>query len=108
MLEGSRFSGQLLKTRREHWWKPAYQISLDGRVVTTVNAKRWGGGVGRFRLDGQDYRLRASMRRTKYTLLNADGMVVATAELPGLPLRIQVFVLATMLILWDSQYLMAG
>ena len=110
MLRASRVG--LLSTR--------YEITCDDTPVCTWKPSAFFGG-GSFVLDGRRYEVtRGGWTGRRYRLLDdAGGLVVdgaptgtarrtsawwgeAEADLPGLPLPVQVFVLVSLLGVWDE------
>lgn len=105
-LEGQRYSV------RANLWGSTYGMAReDGTAVATadhVGRKRWSVQSG-----GRTYELqRASMWRQEQELRSGDERVGwvrrtsmwrsgASAELPGLPLPVQVFVLVVVISMWD-------
>jgi hypothetical protein len=59
-----------------------YDITLDGRPVASWNPSFWGNG-GDITLDGQRYRVEAATFTNTFTMLDASGATVATAEKAG-------------------------
>jgi hypothetical protein len=136
-------------------WRNRYRVSEHGRVITTWDSAIWKSG-GSFDLDQNHFSVRGNAWGTRYTLLDADGAVAATAtgvgrkrwsveaagrtydfqrtsmwtgeqelrvggtragsvkksgvwrhdivaDLPGLPLHVQVFVLGVIISMWEAQ-----
>jgi hypothetical protein len=146
----------MLQARKPSSWRGIYEITLDGRPLTTWTPRGWRLG-GAFDLDGQRFEVRADIWGRRYgmtanngeqvatadrvgrkrwsvqadghryefvrasawtgeqALLGADGRHVGTvrrvsvwrgdaiADLPGLPLPVQVFALVAVLTVWDAQ-----
>ncbi|MDG4786908.1 hypothetical protein O7626_13365 [Micromonospora sp. WMMD1102] len=145
----------MLKARRVSVWRSRYEIRVRGRFVTTWDSAFWRSG-GDFELDGQRYQVRGNAWGSRFTLLDAAGRAVASADrvgrkrwtveagdqtyhfqraslfgseqelhaagrrvgsvrrtslwrgdvaadLPGLPLAVQVFVLGVVITMWHEQ-----
>ncbi|MEQ4300258.1 hypothetical protein ABNF97_02490 [Plantactinospora sp. B6F1] len=145
----------MLEARRVSAWRSRYEISVQGRVVTTWDGSSWRSG-GEFELDGRRYQVRGNAWGNRYSLLDAAGGTVASADrvgrkrwtvstdgqtyhfqraslfsseqelhadgrrvgsvrrvsmwrgdvaadLPGLPLPVQVFVLGIVITMWTQQ-----
>ena len=136
-------------------WRSRYRIVADGREVAVWDSKVWKSG-GVFELDGRRYEVSGNAWGNRFTMLDAYGMPVAsadrvgrkrwtveasgqtyqfrraslwrseqelvssderigsirragfgrshvTADLPGLPLPVQVFVLGVVITMWNAQ-----
>ncbi|MEN3609646.1 hypothetical protein AAH979_08865 [Plantactinospora sp. ZYX-F-223] len=145
----------MLKARRVSAWRSRYEISVRDRAVTTWDNAFWRNG-GDFELEGRRYEVRGNAWGNRYTLLDAAGGVVASADrvgrrrwtveadgqtyhfqraslfsseqelhaagrrvgsvrqtsfwrgdvaadLPGLPLPVQVFVVGVVITMWNQQ-----
>ncbi|GAA3750704.1 hypothetical protein GCM10022225_38750 [Plantactinospora mayteni] len=150
----------MLKARKVSAWRSRYEISVRGRFVTTWDNAFWRSG-GDFELDGQRYQVRGNAWGNRFTLLDAAGGAVASADrvgrkrwtveaggqtyhfqraslfgseqelhaagrrigsvrrtgfwrgdavadLPGLPLPVQVFVLGVVITMWSQQAAVAA
>ena len=69
----------MLQAVKPSVWRSRYDISSDGRPVTTWQPSTWRQG-GEFILDGQQFVVRANMWGTKFTMSTAGGAELAAAE----------------------------
>lgn len=147
----------MLQARKISIWKGDYEITVDGKPVTTWTSRTWKTG-GSFDLDGRRYEVGGGVWGSRYGMATKDGQRVASADrvgrkrwsvsgadghtyeftrgsfwggdqlllddagrevgavrrigrwrgdteadLPGLPLPLQVFVLVVVLTLWEVQ-----
>lgn len=145
----------MLEARRISSWRGRYQVSEGGRPVTVWDGGLWKRG-GTFELDGRRYEVRGNAWGSRYELVDAAGLPVATADrvgrkrwtveaggrtyhfqrasmwnnaqelrneagpiglvqrtsfwrgtvsadLPGLPPPVQIFVLGVVIAMWDAQ-----
>ncbi|MBF9129621.1 hypothetical protein I0C86_11695 [Plantactinospora sp. S1510] len=72
----------MLEARKASVWQSRYEISVDGRTVTTWDSTFWKAG-GSFELDGQHYQVRGNAWGSRYTLLDAADTTVASADRVG-------------------------
>ncbi len=145
----------MLTAKKARFWGNRYEISVDGRVLTTLDRAFWRSG-GDFELNGRRYHVRGpSLLGRRFEMLDVVGVSVASAErlgrrrwtvtaggvtyefqrksvwsgeqqllaggrtvgevrqtsfwrsdvmadLPGMPLPVQVFVLAVVITMWDN------
>ena len=103
--------GVMLEARKASVWRNSYDITVDSRPLARWDGSSWKAG-GTFELDGRRYDVRTNMWATTYVM--ADGVPVGSvkrnsmwrsdtvADLPLLPLPVQVFVLAVVLTVWDQ------
>ncbi|HBF79950.1 MAG TPA: hypothetical protein DD420_08470 [Streptomyces sp.] len=69
----------MLHAQRIHLPSQEYELTEDGRALTTFSLRR--GRIGaRFTLHGSDYHVRAHRFSGVYELLDADGTVVASTD----------------------------
>lgn len=145
----------MLQARRVGFFRSDYEITVDGRPVTTWTSRTWRTG-GSFELDGARYEVGGNFLGSRYAMaddrgehiaaadrvgrkhwtVTADGAVYefsrdsawrreqvlihkgavvgsvrrtsawrsdAEADLPGLPLPVQLFVLVVVLTMWEAQ-----
>lgn len=100
----------MLEATKTSIWHNRYDISADGQRLATWDGSLWKAG-GTFHLDGKRYEIRGNMWGNKYGMVDARrvGSVRrpsvwrgdTVADLPGLPLPVQIFVLAVVLTMWD-------
>ncbi|WP_326557735.1 hypothetical protein [Micromonospora sp. NBC_01796] len=145
----------MLKAQKTSVWRSRYEISVDGRAVTTWDGAFWKSGGG-FDLDGRHYEVRGKTWGSRFNLVDEGDRTVASAErvgrrrwtvgaggrthhfrrasfwgseqelhaggvrvgsvrrtsslrgdivadLPGLPLPVQIFVLGVVITMWNQQ-----
>jgi uncharacterized protein YxjI len=145
----------MLQARKASVWRSRYEISVDGRTVTTWDSTLWKSG-GNFELDGRQYQVRGNAWGNRFGMVDAEDTPVASADrvgrkrwtveaagqtyhfqraslwsdeqelragedrlgsvkrtslwrgdivadLPGLPLPVQIFVLGVVITMWDEQ-----
>ncbi len=72
-----------LKATQKGMWKNAYDILLDGNLLTKWDAKTWSVG-GTFVLDEHSYEVKANGMATRYEMTDATkGARAATASRLG-------------------------
>lgn len=144
----------MLEATKAGVWKSRYDITMDGRPITTWDPSVWKTG-GTFVLDRRSFDVRANLWGSRYSLVRDDGRLIASADgvgrkrwtveadgrtyefqraslrrreeelrvgsrraglinrpsmwrsdtvadLPGLPLPVQIFALAVVITKWDS------
>lgn len=108
-------NGQHYELRANFWGTRWSLLGTDGSVIATaegVHRKRW---TVRTSFAGYQF-LRDSCWKLDQSLVAADQRVGSVkivsaskgnvvAELPGLPLPVQVFTLATVLTVWNAQFI---
>jgi hypothetical protein len=72
----------MLEATRQGFLGSRYDIHTDGRPVATWNSKFWRSG-GEITLAGHPYHVDATTFTRKFTMRDAHGTVVATAEKAG-------------------------
>jgi hypothetical protein len=72
----------MLQARRTSMWRNRYQISLDGRPVTTWDGAMWRTG-GSFELEGQRFEVRSNVWGSRFGMATDDGRPYATADRVG-------------------------
>ena len=72
----------MIEARRTSRWTRAYELSLDGRPLTTFDRAFWR-NAGTFTVDGRRFELRSDLWGSTYRLAEADGTVVASAQRVG-------------------------
>jgi len=72
----------MVQARRHSVWRNRYDIMVDGRIVATWDPATWRSG-GSFTLEGRSYQLRSNAWGSRYTLLDAAGAPVASADRVG-------------------------
>ncbi|MET7396666.1 hypothetical protein ABZS66_24610 [Dactylosporangium sp. NPDC005572] len=99
---------------RSNGWGSRYSME-DGSGMTVASAERVGRKEWTISSDGQVYRFRrVSIWRHEEELLSGDGRIGSVrrlsvwrsdtvADLPGLPLPVQVFALGVIVTTWDNQ-----
>jgi hypothetical protein len=145
----------MLQATKVGFWRSRYEISVDGRTVATWDNALWKNG-GSIELAGRQYQVRGKAWGNRYSMVDADGTVVASAdrvgrkrwtveaagqtyhfqraslwsheqelhaagrrvgsvkrasvwrgdvvaELPGLPLPVQIFVIGVVISIWNQQ-----
>jgi hypothetical protein len=145
----------MLQATKTSIWRRHYNVSADGRPLTSWDGKVWKSG-GDFELAGRPYQVRGSLLGGTYTMVDGAGATLATArrvgrkhwtvqtdrmtytfrrksvwsteqellsgenrvgsvrrtsiwrgdavaDLSGLPLPVQVFVLGVVISMWDAQ-----
>jgi hypothetical protein len=150
----------MLQARKTSIWRSRYEVSADGRPLTTWDGRVWKSG-GDFQLAGQQYRVRGNVLGGTYRLVDSAGATLATArrvgrkrwtvetdratyafrrksmwsseqellagesrvgsvrrtsawrgdavaDLPGLPVPVQVFVLGVVISMWEAQQVAAS
>ncbi|MFC6020468.1 hypothetical protein ACFP2T_30400 [Plantactinospora solaniradicis] len=150
----------MLEARKASVWRSRYEVSVDGRTVTTWDNAFWKSG-GSFELAGRHYQVRGNFLGNRFSMVDADDRVVAsadrvgrkrwtveadgqtyqfqraslwsneqelhaggrrvgsvkrtslwrgdlTADLPGLPLPVQIFVLGVVITMLDQRAAAAG
>ncbi|WP_238016233.1 hypothetical protein KZZ52_28660 [Dactylosporangium sp. AC04546] len=111
-------AGRQYKVRANAW---ASKFSMeDGSGMIVASAERVGRKEWTISSDGQVYRFRrASIWRHEEELLSGDGRIGSVrrvsvwshdtvADLPGLPLPVQVFALGVIVTKWDRQAASSG
>lgn len=71
-----------LTVRKVSPWRSRYEVMVDGRTVTTWNGAVWRAG-GDFELDGRRYQVRGNALGSRFSMLDADGTALASAEGAG-------------------------
>lgn len=107
--------GHNYELRCNAWGSKCSLLAADGAVVATaegIHRKHWTVRTGwasyQFRRDSvwkMDQSLVAGNQRVGAIKIVNAGKGNAAAELAGLPLLVQVFVLATVLIMWNSMFI---
>jgi hypothetical protein len=145
----------MLQATKVGFWRSRYEISVDGRTVATWDNALWKSG-GSFELAGRQYQVRGNAWGNRYSMVDAEDTVVAsadragrkrwtveaagqtyhfqraslwsneqelhvagrrvgsvkrpslwrgdvTADLPGLPLPVQIFVIGVVITVWNQQ-----
>lgn len=72
----------MLHARKIGFWKRTYDITADGRPVTTWTGRTWKAG-GVLELNGQTYEVGANVWGSRYEMSAKDGTAVASAERVG-------------------------
>lgn len=72
----------MLQATKASIWGNRYTVSADGRPVAEWNRTFWRAG-GEITLTGSTYRLDASAWTNRFTMTDAAGATVATAERAG-------------------------
>lgn len=145
----------MLQATKTSIWRSRYEVSADGRPLTTWDGRVWKSG-GDFELAGQRYQVRANLLGSTYTMVDGAGATLASArrvgrkqwtvetgratytfrrksmwsreqelltggtrvgsvrrtsawrsdavaDLPGMPLPVQLFVLGVVISMWEAQ-----
>ncbi|MBE1492434.1 LURP-one-related/scramblase family protein [Plantactinospora soyae] len=72
----------MLEARKVSVWRSRYEISVDGRTVTTWDNAFWKSG-GSFELDGRHYQVRGNFLGNRYAMVDVDDRIVASADRVG-------------------------
>jgi hypothetical protein len=145
----------MLTARKPSIWRRRYDILVDGRVIASWDGAFWKSG-GAVELEGRHYQVRGNVWGNRFSMVDAAGAQVASADrvgrkrwtveaagqtyafqrasvwsseqelhaggvrvgsvkqtsfwrgdvaadLPGLPLPVQLFVLGVVITMWDAQ-----
>ncbi len=63
-------------------WGHRYRVTDRGREITAWDGSFWTGS-GEFELDGRHFRVRSNAWRTKFTMVDDAGTVIASADRVG-------------------------
>ncbi|MFI5493493.1 hypothetical protein [Actinoplanes sp. NPDC051859] len=72
----------MIMAKRRGGWRNSYEISTEGRTIAVWDNARWKSG-GDFVLDGQRYQVRSNGWGTQFTMTDATGAELATANRVG-------------------------
>jgi hypothetical protein len=95
-------------------WRGRYRLVADGQPVAEWDPSWWRTG-GDFEVDGHRYQVRANGWGSKYRMVDEHGAEVGSmrrtsawsgaveADLPGMPLPVQICVLGVQIARWQAE-----
>lgn len=72
----------MLEARKTSAWRSRYEISVDGRTTVTWDSSFWKSG-GSFELDGRQYQVRGNAWGSRFSMVDAAGASIASADRVG-------------------------